>query len=345
MRAIRYEGPSKGVVFLRAAPVPIPPAGEALIRPLKVAVGAAERAFAQCRAAASQADFSNSALCSQPPITLGHEFVGIVEKINPHPPHHDRAKALLGTRVVASPTTFCSECDLCRAGLSNHCRNRATLGIHGRDGCFADFFLLPIDCLYTVPDSVPDEHALFAQALASAVQAAQQIRIENKPFVTILGDGPLGLLCAQIMQRLNASVRVVGRSEHKMELAEKWGIKRRHERDVGRRADQDVVVDCTGTSAGLELALKLVRPRGKVLLKTDFVWAETPRPIDLTPIVTSEIEVLGSRSGPINEALRLLATGQVELAGLITRRMKLDDALEALRYAAEPDSLKVIMDV
>lgn len=344
MRALRYQGPEKGVVLWRSAPEPTASPGEALIRPLKAAIGAAERAVARGRGMTG-GDPSESGDGVWAPITLGHEFVGVVEKVNPHPAQADRARTLLGKRVVGSSSVFCSECDLCRAGLSNHCRNRTTLGVRGRDGCLADALTLPIACLHPVPDSVSDEHAVFAEALASAVQAAQQIRIENKPFVTILGDGPLGLLCAQLMHRLNASVRVVGRSEGKMELAEKWGIRSRHEREVGRRADQDVVVDCTGTGAGFELALRLVRPRGKVLLKTDFVWAEDPRPVDLTPIVAGEIEVLGSRSGPINEALHLLASGQAEVAGLISRRMKLDDAVLALRLSAEPDMLKIILDV
>lgn len=332
MRAVRYEGPGKGVVFVRSAPDPRAPVGEAIIRPRKVAIGGAERAVAL-------------GLAGPDPITLGHEFVGIVESVNPSKSQAERARTMVGKRVVGSAIAVCGECDLCRAGLSNHCRQRTTLGAKGRDGCFADLFRLPINSLFLIPDAVEDEKAVFAEALASAVQATQQIRIENKPYITILGDGPLGLLCAQLMNRLNASVRVVGRHERKMELAEKWGIKQRNERDVGRRADQDVVVDCTGTAAGFELALKLVRPRGKVLLKTDFMWAEPATPVDFTPIVTNEIEVVGSRSGPISEALRLLATSQAEVTGLISRRMRLDDAVEALKLAADPATLKIVMDV
>lgn len=320
------------MVVVRSAPEPEAQVGEAIIRPRKVAIGGAERAVAM-------------GLAGDGPFILGHEFVGIVEKVNPTRAQAERARALVGKRVVGAATASCGECDLCRSGLSNHCRQRATLGVRGRDGCFADLFRLPINSLFLVPDSVEDEKAVFAEALASAVQAMQQIRIENKPYITILGDGPLGLLCAQLMNRLNASVRVVGRCEHKMELAEKWGIKHRHEQEVGRRADQDVVVDCTGTAAGFELALKLVRPRGKVLLKTDFVWSERSTPVDFTPIVTNEIEVVGSRSGPISEALRLLASGQADVTGLISRRMRLDDAVEAMKHASDPEALKIVMDV
>lgn len=329
MRAVRYEGPGQGVVITRSAPDPEPPEGEAIIRPRKVAIGAADRAVAR-------------GLMGSDPITLGQEFVGVVEKVNAL----EGARKLAGKRVVGSATAVCGVCDLCRAGLSNHCRERTTLGVQGRDGCFADRFCLPVSSLFVVPDNVDDEQAVFASALASAVQATHQIRIESKPYITILGDGPLGLLCGQLMNRLNASVRVVGRFEHKLELAEKWGIKSRHERDVGRRADQDVVVDCTGTAEGFELALKLVRPRGKVLLKTDFLGGDQQRtPVDFTAIVRGEIEVVGSRSGPIPEALRLLSTGQAEVTGLISRRMKLDDAIEALKVSADPAMLKVVMDV
>ncbi|MDX2113997.1 MAG: alcohol dehydrogenase catalytic domain-containing protein [Planctomycetota bacterium] len=335
MRAFRTDGPGTPKLD-RGAPEPVLPEGEALLRTVRAAVSRFD-------AGAMSRPFSAS------PITLGNEFVAVVEKVAPAKgTMRDRAAALVGKRVVGSPNAVCGECDLCRGGLSNHCAARTVLGVLNRDGCFADRFTLPAMNLHVVPDTVDDDRAVFALALASALHAVQQLRIEGKPYITVLGDGPVGLMCAQLMNRLNASVRVLGRSEAKLELAAKWGIKHRHEREAGRRADQDVVVDCTGVPEGLELALKLVRPRGKILLKGPVhPGALTPpaAPAELSLIWAKEVEVIGSRCGPIAEALGVLARGEVDVLSLISRRFKLDDATEALRTASRPETLKVLLDI
>lgn len=334
MRAVRYLGPGKGVALARSAPTPVPPEGEALVRPLRVGVGQADLLAAR-----------GGPKGDGPAITLGHEFVGMVEKISPLKGQKERGPSLVGRRVVGSINAVCGECDLCRTGLSNHCRARTVLGVRGRDGCFADLFCLPAVNLHAVPAEIDDDHAVFAEPLAAAVQAAQQLHIEGKPYITVLGDGVVALLCAQLMTRLNASVRVLGVSERRLELAGKWGIKHRLMGDVGRRSDQDVVVDCTGTSAGLDLAMRLVRPRGKILLKGPRASESGEALVDLSAISENEIEVIGSRCGPIPEALNLLKRGEVDVVSLIGKRSRLDHAVEALRAADQPDQLKVLMDV
>ncbi len=273
--------------------------------------------------------------------TLGHEFVGVVESAN-----GEGAGDLAGKRVTGSVDAVCGRCDMCLSGLSNHCRERTVLGCQGRDGCLADCFVLPCGNLVVVPESVDDDQAVFAQSLAAAIQAARQLTIEGKPYITVLGDGPLGLLLVQVMAKLNASVRLIGRSSEKLALCEKWGIKHRHVDDIGRRADQDVVVDATGSPAGLQLAMQLVRPRGTIVLKT--MCAEHPSAapdVDLSPIVMKEISLLGSRSGPVGDAISMLARGAVDVVSLISKRMKLDDGPAVLQAAAQPGVIKVLVNI
>ncbi len=331
MRAVRYEGPEKGVVVDRSAKEPACAPGEALLRPRRVAISSTDL------------DLCSGARRS-PPLTLGHEFVAVVERTSPLADQKERARALQGKRVVGTIATACAECDLCTAGLSAHCRRRTVLGVDGRDGCFADLFTLPIANLHPVPEGVDDERAVFAELLASAHHAVRMLRIAGKPFVTVLGDNAMGLLCAQLMAGLNASVRIVGRHEHKMEIAGKWGVKHRALSDIGLRADQDVVVDCTGTPEGLTTAMALARPRAKVLLKGSLLPGRGESRIDLSPIVQKELEILGSRSGPLAEGLDLLARDAVDVVSLITRRTRLDDAPAALRIAADPAQIKVVME-
>lgn len=322
MRALVFDGEQPRLVSHHREPEPAP--GEALVRTLRAGMTSVDGEICQ-----GMLGFTG---------VLGHEFVGIVESIE------DDDHRLLGKRVVGSITSACGRCDLCLGGLSRHCRHRTILGMDGRDGCLADRFTIPLHNLVRVPDSVDDDHAVFAQLLSSAIQAARQLTIEGKPYITVLGDGPLGLLMVQVMAKLNASVRLVGHYSEKLAVCEKWGIKHRHLDDVGRRADQDVVVDCTGTSTGLEVALQLVRPRGKVVLKTLVSSTARVAPgVDLTPVVLNEIEIIGSHDGPVSEAIAMLERREIDVVSLITRRMKLDEGAAILRAAFQPGVVKVLV--
>jgi threonine dehydrogenase-like Zn-dependent dehydrogenase len=148
------------------------------------------------------------------------------------------------------------------------------------------------------------------------------------------------------MSRLNASVRLLGRDERRLELASKWGIKHRLEGEAGRRADQDVVIDCTGTSDGFAVALQMVRPRGKIVIKAPLLPVAAGGPlIDAAAIAQHEIEVIGSRCGQISEAAAVLARGDVDVISLISSRDKLDRGAEALRAASKSDALAVVLEV
>ena len=265
---------------------------------------------------------------------LGHEFVGVVEE--------SPDKSLVGRRVVGEINCVCGRCDLCVGGLSNHCRDRTVLGIAGHDGCFAEFVRLPARNLHALPDAVDDDAAVFVEPLAAAFQARQQLgaRLTKKTWATVLGDGRLGLLVAQVLADAGCPVRVVGRHEAKLALCERWGIKTRLADDVTPRHDQDVVIDCTGNASGLATALAMCRPRGTLVLKSTFSAGE---PVNLSPAVVSEVTVLGSRCGPFRPAIAALAEGRVEVHPLIARRMRLDDGPEVLRTAARRGVLKVLV--
>ncbi|MGP1311116.1 MAG: zinc-binding dehydrogenase, partial [Phycisphaerales bacterium] len=250
-------------------------------------------------------------------------------------------KKWAGKRVVGDARVPCGVCDRCTRGLSAHCSDAKILG-ETLDGCFADAFTLPLSNLVELPKSIDDDAGVLAQPLADAIHTASQVRVEGRPYITVLGDGRMGLLCAQVMSRLNASVRVVGERERNLALCERWGVKHRPLEEVGRRADQDVVVESTGTAKGFADALRMVRPRGVVLLKGRDDASES---VDLRAIVDGEIEVIGSRGGRVAEAVERLKKGDVDCASLITRRMKLDDAEQAIRLARDPEQIQVVMDV
>ncbi|HEX7010162.1 MAG TPA: alcohol dehydrogenase catalytic domain-containing protein [Phycisphaeraceae bacterium] len=322
MQAIRFDG--KQAQHLTNLPKPEPGPGHVLIRPTRMGICATDLEI--CR---GYMGFQG---------VLGHEFVGVVESAA-----DEEGRKWIGKRVVGTINCVCGRCDLCRAGLKEHCRHRTVLGIAGRDGCFAEAFTLPTRNLLEVPDHVDDDQAVFTEPLAAAYQILRQITVEGRPYITVLGDGRLGLLCAQVMSQLNATVRCVGKHPDKLALCEKWGVKHRLLEEVGLRSDQDIVVDCTGSPQGLTTALGMVRPRGTIVLKTTVAQQADAPPIDMARVVVNEIKIIGSRCGPFEEALAALSAQKVDVLSLISRRMKLADGVEALKTADKPPTIKVLL--
>ncbi|QOV90561.1 MDR/zinc-dependent alcohol dehydrogenase-like family protein [Humisphaera borealis] len=265
---------------------------------------------------------------------LGHEFVGdVVDSAD---------RQLIGKRVVGEINVVCGRCDLCLSGLSTHCRNRSVLGILNHDGAFADYVRLPSANLHVLPDTVDDDQAVFVEPLAAAYQVVKQIKLDSNKWVTVLGDGRLGLLVAQALRETGAPVRVIGKHPDKLALCEKWSIRSRPLADIVPRHDQDVVVDCTGSAGGFELAMQMVRPRGTIVLKSTVAQG---KPLNLAPLVIDEVNVVGSRCGPFREAIRALGEKRIDVASLIHRRMKLDQGVAAMELAGRPGVLKVLLSM
>jgi threonine dehydrogenase-like Zn-dependent dehydrogenase len=259
----------------------------------------------------------------------GHEFVGqVVETEN---------LALRGRRVVGEINSSCGACGACLEGLGRHCPGRTVLGILGRDGAFADYLRLPQPNLVTLPDSIPDEVAVFAEPLAAAYEIFEQLKIPRNNRILILGDGRLGALVAMAFNAEGYEVTIGG---HHPEKIERLGLLTRHEKDLNDRFD--VVVDCTGTNAGFTRALELVRPRGTLILKST---AAASAALNLAPVVINEIMVLGSRCGRFAPALDAIAKGKIDPRPLISATLPLDDGLHALDLAGKPSNLKILLKV
>ncbi len=263
---------------------------------------------------------------------LGHEFVGEVI---------DGPSEWKGKRVVGEINVTCGHCDMCRRGYHTQCRNRVTVGIDRHDGAMSDLMALAVANLHAVPDTVSDDHAVFVEPLAAALQILECEPISPNAEVVLVGAGKLGLLCAQVLRLTGIRVRAVVRRPQVAELLLKWGIEPVQTDDLPRR-HADVVIDCTGTREGFDTALGLVRPRGTIHLKSTYTGLPQA---DLTRVVVDEIRVVGSRCGPFPAALRLLELGLVDVESMIAARYLLDNAQNALEHAAEPGTLKVLLDL
>lgn len=282
-----------------------------------------------------------SASETDPPWTPCHAFVGKVVGVGVD------AQALDGQRVVASPDLVCGVCDLCRAGLSAHCRSRTLLGTPGCDGCLQERFMLPARNLTPISDSLDEDRAIFALTLGRALHAAWIVHLEGRPYVTVLGRGATALLAAQVMTKLNASVRIVSSCQATLEAADRFGIRHRPLNDVGRRADQDVVLDVTAPGGGVDIAASMVRPRGRIIVLRPLAapgYAANDE-VGLSPIIENEIEVIGCRGARLREAVTMLERSEVIVDGLISKRFQLEHASDAFLAAGSDDQLRVVVDL
>lgn len=262
---------------------------------------------------------------------LGHELVGIVA---------EGPSAWRGRRVVAEINFACGACAWCARGLGRHCPTRRVMGIQRADGAFAERVAVPVANLHAVPDAVADDAAVFVEPLAAAFEILEQVRVEPGQACVVLGDGKLGLLAAQVLAAAGAEVLAVGKHPDKLAHLERRGV-RTVLLDAWTRTRVPLVVEATGTAAGFELAVAATEPRGTLVLKSTVAHAA---PLNLAPLVIDEISVVGSRCGPFAPALAALASGAVEVGALISARRRLRDGVAALRQAAQPGVIKVLLE-
>ncbi|HZQ80171.1 MAG TPA: alcohol dehydrogenase catalytic domain-containing protein [Acidimicrobiia bacterium] len=261
----------------------------------------------------------------------GHEFVGEVV---------EGPARRVGRRVVGEINYACGQCATCRRGLGRHCPHRRVMGILGADGAFAEHLALPEANLHAVPDGVTDEAAVFTEPLAAAFSILEQVAVGPGMAVTVLGDGKLGLLCAQVLAATGASVTLVGKHAANLALVASQGVAGVLVADWRPGAAADCVVEATGSAAGLELAMAAVRPRGMLVLKSTVA---EPHWLSLAPLVINEVTVVGSRCGLFPPALAALAAGSVAVTPLIDATYPLADGIAALAHAARPGVRKVLL--
>lgn len=261
----------------------------------------------------------------------GHEFVGVVEEAPD--------SSWVGQRVTGTINLGCGECEMCLGSGPEHCLQRRVLGIAQKDGVFADYVTLPLENLVPVPESLSDEDAVFVEPLAAAVRIREQVKVKPTARVAVVGPGRLGLLVAQVLNLAGTVVTVLGRSESSLQLPRELGLQSGLV-DAAADSSFDMVVEATGNDQGLAHALRLVRSLGMLIMKSTFHGAAT---VDLTKLVVDEITVVGSRCGPFEPALRLLAQQAVAVRPLIDGRYPLREAEKAMEHAARPGVRKILL--
>ena len=202
---------------------------------------------------------------------LGHEFVGTVKQ--------SKNSKLIGKRVVGEINAGCGVCPSCKIGMSRHCPNRTVLGILKRNGVFAEFVSLPEKNLHVLPDSISDEEAVFIEPLAAAFEIKEQVKLDPRWRVAVIGDGRLAQLIIRVLKLSCNNITCFGRYKNKLKILDKLETKTK----IGIKSSDeftfDLVVEATGSNSGFSDAMKLVRPRGIVILKSTIASREN---LDLT---------------------------------------------------------------
>lgn len=281
MKGIYFDG--KRAVYREDLPRPVSGEGESLVRLLMAAVCNTDKEILR----GYRPDFKG---------VMGHEFVGVVEE--------SPEASLIGRRVVGELNAACGECVYCRTGRPTHCTYRRVLGMHDKDGCFAEYMTIRTELLHPVPEELPTEKAIYTEPLAAAFEILTQVPLGDRS-IAVLGDGRLAYCVVQAMRAEGHRVTVIGKHPEKLALFAPYA-----ETTLERTKEgYEIVVEATGSPSGILQALEMVRKKGTIVLKSTYA-GEVSLPLSL--IAVNEISIIGSRCGPFVPALEALASGRAQ---------------------------------
>jgi len=290
-----------------------------------------------------------------PPCIMGHEASGVVELIG------KKVRGLSpGDFITFDSTVYCNQCPSCRQGMVNLCDNRRVLGSSHRtwrrDGCMAEYVVVPWWITYRLPDGLSFEEAALVETASVGMHAARITPIEVNDLVAVIGAGPIGL-CAIQAVKVRGAGRVVALDirEERLAMARELGASHtinpaREDvagilRHVFGRPDVDAVLEAVGLPNTLELAWKLAKKRGNITL----IGNVAPVSFPLPEVVVRELTIRGSSSsaGEFRACLDLMAQGRIQTKPLISRVMPLSEgqlAFDTL-HAGDPTLMKVVLRV
>lgn len=287
---------------------------------------------------------------SKRPMTAGHEWSGVVEAAG-----SDVKNVKVGDLVVGDISIGCGKCGNCLKGIYHLCENRTELGVIRYDGSFAEYLKTEGKNVYKVPEGVSAEQAALVEPLATVLYATRRTGIEPGDNVVVFGDGPIGLLNAQLANHCGAAkVVVIGRKEAHREKITNWGMELINTSEVDLHDElhkmlgglADVVFEDTGSADAFDSAVKSVRPGGKICALS--ITGEGKFLVDMDYIVTRDINVVGVLASPNSfaPALNMIASKKIDVNGCISHKFKFDEAIEAfefVRSSSGKNRIKVVV--
>ena len=335
MRAAFYEGPRKFATG--TLPVPEPGAGEALLRMRRVGICGTDLHIFQGH------------LDHRVPRggVTGHETFGQVVRA----PRDSGFSA--GDRVVVEPLQFCGACRACRMGASYLCYSLKVLGVDVPGG-LQEYWAVPTARLLHVPDTLDDDAAAVIEPLAVATHDVRRAGVKAGDTVLVFGGGPIGTLIAMVCRERGARVAVAEVNRFRLEMLQNLGLPTvGPDADVVKFANDwtggigvDIAFEVTGHPAAVRAVTDVVRVWGTVSIVA--IHAE-PMPVNLYQMFARELHMHGSRlyaREDWEEAIRLAATGAVNLGPLVSRRIPLERINEGMEEALKGGAvMKVLVEL
>jgi len=345
MKALLLTAPSS--LTLTDLETPEPDAGEVRVR------------IAACGICGSDVHgYTGSTGRRIPPLVMGHEAAGIIDAVG-----KNVSGELIGQRVALDSTVFCGECEFCCNGKENLCTHRQVLGVscdaYRRQGCFAEYAIVPERCVYPLPDQMGFVAASLLEPLTIGLQA---VRLGNASPATrsavVIGAGTIGLAIIVALKSYGVQrIAAVDLDASRLNEAREFGADAVFEADQitakqlaewgASSADTDgadLVLEAVGAAASVETAIHAVTRGGSVVLVGNVSPAvELP----LQTVVTRQIRLQGScaSAGCYPEAIELAASGAVDLSKFVSRVAPLEDGIDWFErlHNREPGVLKVVL--
>ncbi|RWD42603.1 zinc-dependent alcohol dehydrogenase family protein [Mesorhizobium sp.] len=337
MKAVRLEG--VGNIALREVGKPAAGPDDLLVR------------IEACGVCGTDRHLFHGEFPCMPPVTLGHEFSGIVEAIGTAVSGFS-----VGDRVTGDPNIACGSCPHCRAGRFNLCHNLIAIGIR-RDGGFAEYVVLPQKQAFSLPKDLKPTHGAFCEPLGCCLHGLDLAQIRPGSSVAVLGGGVIGLLTVQLARLAGATTIILStRQASRRALAEELGATATVDPSACDIIDTvvgasglmpggvDVVFECAGVRETVEQSMRLAKAGGTVVIvgvmpqgmKAEF------EPFDL---LFRELRVLGSFLNPFmhRRAADLIASGAIEIDKLISRHVTLEEAAAVIANPPAPGEVKVLV--
>jgi 2-desacetyl-2-hydroxyethyl bacteriochlorophyllide A dehydrogenase len=342
MKAIQVIGPE--MARLVELPLPEPVAGEVAIRVEAVGICGTDLEIIGGNMAYYTAGLARY------PVVIGHEWVGEVAALG-----EGVAGLAVGDRVVGEVSIGCMTCPTCRSGAYHRCPRRTETGVMNRDGGMAERVVLPAWAVHRVARTVDLRSAALVEPTAIAYNAVRLATVGPESRVAVVGDGPIGLLLLQVARAKGARhVVVIGADYRRMALARQLGALAVVDARMGRSVDAvrdamggeapDVVLEASGTSAGVEAAVAVAAP-GAIVVLQGLMGQLPDRALDLDHVVVNDLTLRGALGSPgiWPEVIALIEEGHVDPSTIVTHDRPLSDYAEVLEEVRSRRAVKALL--